>query len=93
MLDSDLATLYGVETKVLNQAVKRNSQRFPEDFMFKLTKEECLRSQIVTSNKSTRPFSDNRRNGISYWCLSQRPWEETVCILENGGTHRFGTHR
>lgn len=50
MLDSDLATLYGVETKVLNQAVKRNSQRFPEDFMFKLTKEECLRSQIVTLN-------------------------------------------
>ena len=51
MLDSDLATLYGVETKVLNQAVKRNSQRFPEDFMFKLTKEECLRSQIVTLNE------------------------------------------
>ncbi|MBD5242366.1 MAG: ORF6N domain-containing protein [Barnesiella sp.] len=50
MLDSDLARLYGVETKVLNQAVKRNIQRFPEDFMFQLTKEECLRSQIVTSN-------------------------------------------
>ena len=50
MLDSDLARLYGVETKVLNQAFKRNIQRFPEDFMFQLTKEECLRSQIVTSN-------------------------------------------
>ena len=50
MLDSDLANLYGVETKVLNQAVKRNIQRFPTDFMFQLTKEECLRSQIVTSN-------------------------------------------
>lgn len=50
MLDSDLAKLYGVETKVLNQAVKRNIQRFPTDFMFQLTKEECLRSQIVTSN-------------------------------------------
>ena len=50
MLDSDLARLYGVETKVLNQAVKRNIHRFPEDFMFQLTKEECLRSQIVTSN-------------------------------------------
>lgn len=48
MLDRDLAYLYGVETKALNQAVKRNSQRFPEDFMFQLTKEECLRSQIVT---------------------------------------------
>lgn len=50
MLDSDLARLYGVETKALNQAVKRNIQRFPADFMFQLTKEECLRSQIVTSN-------------------------------------------
>ena len=50
MLDSDLAKLYGVETKVLNQAVKRNIQRFPTDFMFQLTKDECLRSQIVTSN-------------------------------------------
>ena len=52
MLDSDLARLYGVETKVLNQAVKRNIQRFPEDFMFQLTKEECLRSQIVTLNEA-----------------------------------------
>ena len=51
MLDSDLAKLYGVETKVLNQAVKRNIQRFPSDFMFQLTKEECLRSQIVTLNE------------------------------------------
>ena len=52
MLDSDLARLYGVETKVLNQAVKRNIQRFPVDFMFQMTKEECLRSQIVTLNES-----------------------------------------
>lgn len=51
MLDSDLARLYGVETKVLNQAVKRNIERFPEDFMFQLSKEECLRSQIVTLNE------------------------------------------
>lgn len=50
MIDSDLARLYGVETRVLNQAVKRNIERFPEDFMFQLTKEECLRSQIVTLN-------------------------------------------
>lgn len=50
MLDSDLAALYQVETKALKQAVKRNIERFPEDFMFELTKEEveCLRSQIVT---------------------------------------------
>ena len=51
MLDRDLAALYGVETKVLNQAVRRNSARFPEDFMFQLTKEDCSRSQIVTLNE------------------------------------------
>ena len=50
MLDKDLAMLYGVEAKVLNQAVKRNVERFPDDFRFQLTKEECLRSQIVTLN-------------------------------------------
>lgn len=51
MLDRDLATLYGVETKRLNEQVKRNIQRFPEDFMFQLTKDECLRSQIATLNE------------------------------------------
>ncbi len=52
MLDRDLAGLYGVETKALKQAVKRNIVRFPEDFMFELTKHEFdhLRSQIVTSS-------------------------------------------
>lgn len=50
MIDNDLAEMYGVDTKVLNQAVKRNAQRFPEDFMFQLTKNEweALRSQFVT---------------------------------------------
>ncbi len=50
MPDSDLASLYGVETKVLKQAVKRNIKRFPDDFMFELTKDEnnSLRSQFVT---------------------------------------------
>lgn len=50
MLDSDLADMYGVDTKVLNQAVKRNGQRFPDDFMFQLEQDEWerLRSQIVT---------------------------------------------
>lgn len=52
MLDRDLATLYGIQTKVLKQAVKRNISRFPEDFMFELTETEFLnwRSQFVTSN-------------------------------------------
>lgn len=53
MLDEDLADLYGVETKVLVQQVKRNAKRFPADFMFQLTKAEveALRSQFVTSNE------------------------------------------
>jgi len=52
MLGRDLAELYDVETKVLNQAVKRNIERFPEEFMFQLTTEEfeILKSQIVTSS-------------------------------------------
>ena len=52
MLDSDLAKLYGVETKRLNEQVRRNLKRFPGDFMFKLTSDEfeALRSQIATSN-------------------------------------------
>lgn len=54
MLDRDLAELYGVETRVLNQAVRRNIDRFPEDFMFPLTREEIMRiSQIVTSSGHT----------------------------------------
>lgn len=52
LLDRDIAKLYGVETKVLKQAVRRNLQRFPHDFMFEMTKEELKiwRSQTVTSN-------------------------------------------
>ena len=52
ILDRDLAALYGVETRVLNQAVTRNHERFPDDFMFELTREEIVGiSQIVTSSK------------------------------------------
>ncbi len=52
ILDRDLAELYGVETRVLNQAVSRNIKRFPPDFMFTLTRDEIMRiSQIVTSSK------------------------------------------
>ena len=58
MLDADLATLYNVETKVLVQAVKRNIDRFPEDFMFQLTQQEFddLKSQIVTSSWGGRRY-------------------------------------
>ena len=56
MLDTDLATLYGVETKVFNQAVRRNIARFPADFMFRLSKSalENWRSQFVTSNPALK---------------------------------------
>ena len=59
MIDSDLAELYGVETKVLNQAVRRNKKRFPEDFMFQLSKAEFenLKSQIVTSSWGGRRYA------------------------------------
>ncbi|MBP7965500.1 MAG: ORF6N domain-containing protein [Paludibacteraceae bacterium] len=59
MIDRDLAEMYGVETRVLNQAVKRNIERFPEDFMFQLTQEEreVMSSQIVMTSKSKRPNS------------------------------------
>ena len=62
MLDSDLAKLYQVETRVLNQAVKRNLKRFPPDFMFQLTAEEVLNmssQNVTTSTKPTsaRPFA------------------------------------
>jgi len=58
MIDSNLAELYGVQTKVLLQAVKRNSDRFPKDFMFQLKKEEydSLRSQFVTSKHGGRRY-------------------------------------
>lgn len=64
MLDRDLARLYGVETRVLNQAVRRNIDRFPKDFMFRLTREEIMRiSQFVISSThsgvNTLKFSKN----------------------------------
>ncbi|MBN1868951.1 MAG: ORF6N domain-containing protein [Candidatus Omnitrophica bacterium] len=71
MLDRDLANLYGVETKVLNQAVKRNTDRFPDDFMFQLSRDEfnVWRSQFVTSKKDKkglryRPFAFTE-NGVA----------------------------
>jgi len=69
MLDFDLAELYGVTTKQLNQQVRRNKKRFPQDFMFQLTKEEVemLRSQFVISNAKEVEFgakSSNLRSQI-----------------------------
>ena len=64
MLDNDLASLYGYEVKAFNQQVKRNIQRFPDDFMFQLTEEEMtesLRSQIVTLNESGNKRGAHRK--------------------------------
>ena len=64
MLDSDLAMLYGYEVKALNQQVKRNIGRFPDDFMFRLTEEEVtqsLRSQIVTLNETSNSRGKHRK--------------------------------
>ena len=70
MLDFDLAELYGVPTKRLNEQVSRNKKRFPVDFMFKLSKEEteALRSQFATSNAEFAEFgrkNDNLRSQIA----------------------------
>lgn len=89
MHDSDLARLYGVETKVLNQAVKRNIQRFPVDFMIQLTKEECLRSQIVTLNESRGKhlkympyaFTENGVAMLSSVLRSERAIEVNIRIM------------
>jgi len=73
MFDRDLARLYGVETNRLNEQVKRNIERFPEDFMFQLSKEEfeCLRSQFATSNVKSIDLTSqiaisNKRGGQRY---------------------------
>lgn len=64
MLDFDLAILYGIETKALNQAVKRNLDRFPDDFIFRLTLVEwqSMRSHIVTASEIDGKPSQNKRN-------------------------------
>jgi phage regulator Rha-like protein len=56
LLDNDLAEMYGIETKHLTRQVRRNIKRFPEDFMFRLTKDEFLRCQIVTSKRGGRRY-------------------------------------
>jgi len=75
MLDSDLASLYGVKTKNLNLQVKRNIGRFPGDFMFQLTKEEVLRLQNATSKRGGRRYLPHvfihENRGAGYAGISQ----------------------
>jgi len=80
ILDFDLAALYGVATKVLNQAVKRNRERFPADFMFQLTAQDRsnLRSQIVTSSQQ---ILDNQRTPTD--------WSQFVTGSSKHGGERY----
>lgn len=91
MLDKDLAELYGVETRALNQAVRRNIERFPKDFMFQLTKAEAnsLRSQIVTFKKGRgqhfkympRAFTEHGVAMLSSVLNSQRAIQVNIQIM------------
>ena len=84
MLDRDLARLYGVETRVLNQAVQRNIERLPEDFMFQLSIDEVesLRSQFVMLNDGSQNLES--QNVISSWG-GVRKWP--YVFTENGVDH------
>jgi phage regulator Rha-like protein len=79
MLDRDLAELYGVETKVLKQAVRRNIKRFPDDFMFEMTKEELeiWRSQFATTSED--------KKGLRYapFCFTEQGVTMLSCILNS----------
>ena len=102
MVDADLANLYQVETRALVQAVKRNSARFPEDFMFQLTEEEFqnLRSQIVTSSWGGRRylpymFTEHGVAMLSAVLKSKRAVQMSILIVrafirlrEIGATHK-----
>jgi len=89
MLDTDLAKLYGVPTKVLNQAVKRNATHFPSDFMFQLANEAttALRSQIVTSKsrggRQYRPYAFTEQGGamLSSVLHSERAIQVNIAIM------------
>jgi hypothetical protein len=92
MVDRDLAQLYGVATRTLNQAVRRNSKRFSEDFMFQLTKEELesWKSQIVISNrermglrKSPLVFTEQGVAMLSSALNSERAIQVNIQIIRN----------
>jgi hypothetical protein len=88
LLDRDLAALYGVETRVLNQAVKRNANRFPEDFMFRLSRQEIARiSQFVTSlsglkfSKQVHAFTEEGVAMLSSVLNSERAVQVNIAIM------------
>jgi len=89
MLDFDLAALYEVPAKALNQAVKRNIKRFPKDFMFRLTLAEWqnIRSQTVTAYETPHTLrsqnvteSQSKRNtSVTQWSMGNGQWAPTEC--------------
>ena len=87
MLDYDLAELYGYEVKNLNRQVKRNIERFPDDFMFQLTKDECenLRCQNVTANRSamsrTMPTLLPNKASICWQLFLEVSWQNSKVFL------------
>jgi hypothetical protein len=88
LLDRDLAALYGVETRVLNQAVKRNTNRFPDDFVFTLSRQEIARiSQFVTSSgrlkfsKRVRAFTEQGVAMLSSVLNSERAVKVNIAIM------------
>ena len=103
MLDRDLARLYGVETRVLNQAVQRNIERFPDDFMFQLSKEEFenWKSQFATSNsikmgarKLPYAFTENGIAMLSGVLRSPMAIATNIHIMRafNAMRHFIGSH-
>ena len=90
LLDRDVAALYGVETKALNQAVKRNAEKFPEGYILKMTDEECSRSQIVAlnrgrgSNLKYLPYAFTERGlyMLATVLKSARATQATLAIIE-----------
>ena len=90
LLDRDVAALYGVETKALNQAVKRNAEKFPAGYILKMTEEECSRSQIVTlnggrgSNLKYLPYAFTEKGlyMLATVLKSARATQATLAIIE-----------
>ncbi|MCG3206225.1 MAG: hypothetical protein KCHDKBKB_02958 [Elusimicrobia bacterium] len=107
MIDEDLAALYGVQTKRLNEQVRRNKSRFPSDFMFQLTATESksLRSQIATSNRGGRryhplAFTEQGVAMLSTVLNSERAIQTNIAIMraftrlrEMVATHRRLAHK
>ena len=91
LLDRDVAAIYGVETRAVNQAVKRNPDRFPSGYIFQIDKDECSRSQIVTLNKGGRgtnlkylpyAFTEKGLYMLATILKSPRAVQATLSIIE-----------